>query len=60
MEQKIFSRRYFPEDFFQANYLFRMKKTDCDNDVDNDLVNFDDDNGDFDIADDEKEFSDED
>ena len=53
------SEKCFPDDL--SDLLILYDKTDCDNDVDNDFeVNFDDNDDEFDITDDEKEFSDED
>ena len=53
------SKKCFPDDL--SDLLISYDKTDCDNDADNDFeVNFDNDDDEFDITGDEKEFSDED
>ena len=53
------SEKCFPDDL--SDLLISYDKVDCDNNADNDFeVNFDDDDNEFDIANDEKEFSDED
>ena len=53
------TEKCFPDDL--SDLLISYGKMDCDNDADNDFeVNFDDDEDEFDITDDEKEFSEED
>ena len=58
-EKVKWSQKCFPDGL--SDLLISYDKTDCDKDADNDFeVNFDNDDNEFDITDDEKEFSDED